>query len=143
VSSTKSRSTFTMSNRAAFLETAKGQFVVRHAEIAEPGEGEVLVKVCITVLKYIPSADDEGSRLRHTTRRCKCAKLSMIPVEYPAVLGSPVAGVVETIGAGVSKVAVGDRVVCGTKIFSHKKAKYGGLQRFCVVDESEIIEVSI
>jgi NADPH:quinone reductase-like Zn-dependent oxidoreductase len=64
-------------------------------------------------------------------------------VEYPAVLGSPVAGVVAAIGAGVSKVAVGDRVVCGTKIFSHKKAKYGGLQRFSVVDESEIVEVSI
>ena len=63
-------------------------------------------------------------------------------MEYPAILGSPVAGVVEAIGAGVSKVAVGDRVVCGTKIFSHKKAKYGGLQRFSVVDESEIVEVS-
>jgi NADPH:quinone reductase-like Zn-dependent oxidoreductase len=63
-------------------------------------------------------------------------------VEYPAVLGSPVAGVVKAIGAGVSKVEVGDRVVCGTKIFSHKKAKYGGLQRFSVVDESEIVEVS-
>ena len=66
----------------------------------------------------------------------------MITIEYPGVLGSPVAGIVEAIGAGVSKVAVGDRVVCGTKIFSHKKAKYGGLQRFSVVDESEIVEVS-
>jgi NADPH:quinone reductase-like Zn-dependent oxidoreductase len=67
----------------------------------------------------------------------------MVPVEYPAVLGSPVAGVVEAIGAGVSKVAVGERVVCGTKIFSHKKAKYGGLQRFSVVDASEIFKGSL
>jgi NADPH:quinone reductase-like Zn-dependent oxidoreductase len=66
----------------------------------------------------------------------------MIPVEYPAVLGSPVAGVVEAVGAGVSKVTVGERIVCGTKIFSHKQAKYGGLQRFTVVDESEVVEVS-
>jgi NADPH:quinone reductase-like Zn-dependent oxidoreductase len=66
----------------------------------------------------------------------------MVTIEYPGVLGSPVAGVVEAIGASVSKVAKGDRVVCGTKIFSHKKAKYGGLQRFSVVDESEIVEVS-
>jgi Zn-dependent alcohol dehydrogenase len=35
-----------MSNRAAFLETAKGELRVRDAELAEPGEGEVLVKVC-------------------------------------------------------------------------------------------------
>jgi Zn-dependent alcohol dehydrogenase len=40
-----------MSNRAAFLETPKGQFVVRDAEIAEPREGEVLVKVCIVILQ--------------------------------------------------------------------------------------------
>jgi NADPH:quinone reductase-like Zn-dependent oxidoreductase len=66
----------------------------------------------------------------------------MVPMEYPAVLGSPVAGVVEAIGSCVSKVAVGERVVCGTKIFSHKKAKHGGLQRFSVVDASEIVEVS-
>lgn len=62
--------------------------------------------------------------------------------EYPIVLGSPVAGTVEALGPGtVGKVAVGDRVTCGTKIYAHKKAKYGGLQRFTVVDESEIIEV--
>jgi NADPH:quinone reductase-like Zn-dependent oxidoreductase len=65
----------------------------------------------------------------------------MIPLEYPAVLGSPVAGTVEALGDGVTKVAVGERIVCGTKIFSHKKAKYGGLQRYSIVDESEVIEV--
>jgi NADPH:quinone reductase-like Zn-dependent oxidoreductase len=49
---------------------------------------------------------------------------------------------VEGIGPGVSNVTIGDRIVCGTKIFSHKKAKYGGLQRFTIVDESEVVEVS-
>ena len=34
-----------MSNKAAFVEAEKGQIVVRDAEIAQPGEGEVLVKV--------------------------------------------------------------------------------------------------
>jgi NADPH:quinone reductase-like Zn-dependent oxidoreductase len=62
-------------------------------------------------------------------------------VEYPAVLGSPVAGIVEALGPGVTKISVGQRVVCGTKIFTHKKAKYGGLQRFTVVDESEVLDV--
>ncbi|KAF2028354.1 GroES-like protein [Setomelanomma holmii] len=115
-----------MSNRAAFLETAKGKFTVRDTERPEPGDGEVLVKVQACAIQ---PADE------------KVAKLAMIPVEYPAVLGSPVAGVVEALGAGVNKVAVGDRVVCGTKIFTHKKVKYGGLQRFSVVDESEIVEI--
>jgi NADPH:quinone reductase-like Zn-dependent oxidoreductase len=71
----------------------------------------------------------------------KVAKYAILKMEYPTVLGSPVAGIVEAVGAGVNKVAVGERVVCGTKIFVHKKAKYGGLQRFTVVDESEIVEI--
>jgi hypothetical protein len=36
---------FIMSNRAAFLESEKGKFVVRNTETSDPGEGEVLVKV--------------------------------------------------------------------------------------------------
>lgn len=34
-----------MSNKAAYLESEKGSFVVRDAEVWQPGEGEVLVKV--------------------------------------------------------------------------------------------------
>jgi NADPH:quinone reductase-like Zn-dependent oxidoreductase len=116
-----------MNNRAAFLESEKGQFVVRDAEIAELGEGEVLIKVQACAIQ---PADE------------KVAKSAMIPMEYPCVLGSPVAGTVEKVGPGVTKVSGGERVVSGTKIFSHKKAKYGGLQRFSIVDASEIIEVS-
>ncbi|KAF2818910.1 GroES-like protein [Ophiobolus disseminans] len=115
-----------MWNRAAFLESAKGQIFVRDAEYSEPEDKEVVidVKACA-----IQPAD------------AKVAKLAILPLEYPAVLGSPVAGYVEALGAGVTKVAVGDRVVCGTKVFVGKKAKYGGLQRFTVVDESEVVEI--
>ncbi|KAH5254458.1 hypothetical protein HBI67_151950 [Parastagonospora nodorum] len=115
-----------MSNRAAFLESAKGSFVVRDAEIEELEEGEVLVRVQACAMQ---PADE------------KIAKFAMMPFEYPAVLGSPVAGVVEKVGAGVTKVSGGERVVCGTKVFSHKKAKYGGLQRFSIVDASEVVEI--
>lgn len=115
-----------MSNRAAFIESEKGQIVVRDAEVPEPGEGEVLVKVQACTIQPIDA---------------KVAKLAIMPLGYPAVLGSPVGGIVEALGAGVTKVAVGERVVCGTKVFTHKKAKYGGLQRFSIVDESEVVEV--
>ena len=81
--------------------------------------------------------------MRHPTSRLKNRKAGYHAMEYPAVLGSPVAGIVEAFGADVTKVAVGDRIVCGTKVFVAKKAKYGGLQRFSVVDESEVVEVSI
>jgi len=71
----------------------------------------------------------------------KVAKLAILSIEYPGVLGSPVSGTVEALGAGVDKVKVGDRIVCGTKIFTHKKPKYGGHQRFTLVDESEVVVV--
>ncbi|KAF1958098.1 GroES-like protein [Byssothecium circinans] len=115
-----------MTNRAAFLESEKGKFVVLDTEIPEPGEKEVLVKVHAAAIQ---PADE------------KIAKTAILKMEYPTVLGSPVAGVVESLGTGVRKVAVGERVVCGTKVFVHKKAKYGGTQRFTVVDESEIVEI--
>jgi NADPH:quinone reductase-like Zn-dependent oxidoreductase len=115
-----------MSNRAAWIEVAKGEIVVRDAEIPEPGEGEVLIKVHAC---GIQPAD------------AKVAKHAMMAMEYPTVLGSPVAGVVEAVGAGVTKVSVGERVVSGTKIFVQKKPKYGGLQRFTLVDASEVVEV--
>ncbi|KAJ4355429.1 uncharacterized protein N0V89_003445 [Didymosphaeria variabile] len=114
-------------NRAAFLLEPKGRFEVRDAPIEQPGPGEVLVKVQAGALQ---PADE------------KVAKMAMLPVEYPAVLGSPVGGIVQALGEGVTKVAVGDHIVCGTKIFTHKKPKYGGMQRYTLVDESEVIEVS-
>jgi NADPH:quinone reductase-like Zn-dependent oxidoreductase len=116
-----------MSNLAAFVETEKGQIVVRDAEIPEPEEGEVLIKVYAC---GIQPAD------------VKVAKYAMLAIEYPAVLGSPVAGIVEAVGPGVTKVSVGERVVCGTKVFVQKKPKYGGLQRFTLVDASETVEVT-
>jgi NADPH:quinone reductase-like Zn-dependent oxidoreductase len=71
----------------------------------------------------------------------KVAKHAVITIDYPGVLGGPVSGTVEALGASVSKITVGERIVCGTKIFAHKKAKYGGLQRFTLVDESEVVVV--
>lgn len=41
-------STVMAGNRAAFLEEAKGKFVVQDAPIEQPGPGEVLVKVHVS-----------------------------------------------------------------------------------------------
>jgi NADPH:quinone reductase-like Zn-dependent oxidoreductase len=117
----------TMSNLAAFVEAQKGQIVVHNAYNIEFGDGEVLVKVQAC---SIQPAD------------AKVAELAMVTVEYTAILGSPVAGVVESVGGGITTVAVVKRVVSGTKIFTHKKAKYGRLQRFSTVDASDVVEVS-
>ncbi|KAJ8115968.1 hypothetical protein OPT61_g2503 [Boeremia exigua] len=116
-----------MSNIAAFLESEKGAVAVRDAEIVQPGDGEVLIKVHACAIQPVDA---------------NVAKKAMMTFEYPTVLGSTVAGFVEALGPGVNSVAVGQRVVCFSKLFTHKKARYGGLQRFAVVDESEILDIS-
>ena len=85
-----------MKIRAAVLEEFGKPLVVREVDLAEPKAGEVLVRlvacgVCHTDLYTASGVDPSGYS--------------------PTVLGHEGAGVVETIGEGVSSVAVGDHVV--------------------------------
>lgn len=85
-----------MKMRAAVLERFGEPLVVQEVELAEPKEGEVLVRlaacgVCHTDLYTASGADPSGYA--------------------PAVLGHEGAGVVERVGPGVSSLAAGDHVV--------------------------------
>ena len=82
--------------RAAVLEEFGAPLVVQEVDLAEPRQGEVLVRlvacgVCHTDLYTASGADPSGYA--------------------PTVLGHEGAGVVERIGPGVSSVAPGDHVV--------------------------------
>src|SRR5688500_224523 len=82
--------------RAAVLETFGAPLVVQEVDLADPGPGEVLVRlaacgVCHTDMYTASGADPSGYA--------------------PCVLGHEGAGVVEAIGEGVTSVAVGDHVV--------------------------------
>src|SRR4051812_45012763 len=85
-----------MRMRAAVLEEFGAPLNVQEIELAEPGPGEVLVRlvacgVCHTDMYTASGADPSGYA--------------------PAVLGHEGAGVVEKLGDGVRDVAVGDHVV--------------------------------
>lgn len=85
-----------MKMRAAVLEEFGEPLVVQEVELAEPGPGEVLVRleacgVCHTDLYTASGADPSGYA--------------------PAVLGHEGAGVVERTGEGVGSLAEGDHVV--------------------------------
>jgi len=85
-----------MKIRAAVLEEFGKPLVVQEVDLAEPGPGEVLVRlvacgVCHTDLYTASGADPSGYS--------------------PTVLGHEGAGVVERIGADVTSVAPGDHVV--------------------------------
>jgi S-(hydroxymethyl)glutathione dehydrogenase/alcohol dehydrogenase len=82
--------------RAAVLEDFGAPLVVQEVDLAEPKEGEVLVRlaacgVCHTDVYTASGADPSGYA--------------------PTVLGHEGAGVVERVGAGVSSVVPGDHVV--------------------------------
>jgi S-(hydroxymethyl)glutathione dehydrogenase / alcohol dehydrogenase len=82
--------------RAAVLETFGAPLEVQELDLAEPGPGEVLVRlvacgVCHTDLYTASGADPSGYS--------------------PTVLGHEGAGVVERVGDGVTSVAQGDHVV--------------------------------
>ena len=85
-----------MRMRAAVLEEFGQPLEVQELELAEPRDGEVLVRleacgVCHTDLYTASGADPSGYA--------------------PAVLGHEGCGIVEKVGEGVRDVAVGDRVV--------------------------------
>jgi S-(hydroxymethyl)glutathione dehydrogenase / alcohol dehydrogenase len=85
-----------MKIRAAVLEEFGRPLVVQEVDLAEPGPGEVLVRlvacgICHTDLYTASGADPSGYA--------------------PTVLGHEGAGVVERVGDGVTSVSPGDHVV--------------------------------
>ena len=81
--------------KALLLLEKQGSFAVRDVDVVAPGPGELLVKVHSAALN---PAD------------WKIAKTGRLITEYPAILGSDVAGTVEAIGEDTVGFAVGDRV---------------------------------
>ena len=81
--------------RAAVLRTRGGRFEIEPITLDAPRDDEVLVRVM-------------AAGLCHTDL---IARDQLYPVPQPIVLGHEGAGVVERVGAGVTGVAPGDRVV--------------------------------
>ncbi len=83
-----------MKIRAAVLEATGGPMTVSVLDLAEPGPAEVLVRLHASGVCHSDQNAVDGT----AATRC------------PAVLGHEGAGVVETVGAAVTRVAPGDHV---------------------------------
>ncbi|TCW84090.1 NAD(P)-dependent alcohol dehydrogenase [Burkholderia sp. SRS-46] len=79
---------------AAVTPAAHAPFVLQAVELDPPRAGEVLVRIV-------------GAGLCHTDL---VAVEGLLPVAMPAVFGHEGAGIVEAVGAGVTKVRPGDKV---------------------------------
>ena len=85
----------TRTTRAAVLHEPGVALVVEEIELAEPGPGDVLVRLAASGVCHSDLSVQNGS----------------IPFMFPTVLGHEGAGVVEAVGDGVQRVKPGDHVV--------------------------------
>ena len=70
----------------------------------------------------------------------RIAKLGIVPLQYPAILGSTFAGTVEGVGSQVADFRVGERVVASKK-FGVEGNQYGAYQRFVVVSDIMVSKI--
>ena len=85
-----------MEMKAAVLHEAPGKLVIEEVEIADPGPGEVRVRIAASGLCHTDWETMHGYQ----------------PVNLPAIIGHEGAGVVNAVGPGVTRVSVGDHVAC-------------------------------
>lgn len=119
-------------HRAAVLSAPGQVLIVDDVETYRPGPNEVLVRnhaVAIQPLDAKILISNYGS----------AASLN-----YPAVLGSSGAGVVEEVGSNVTNFQVGDRVVFDTKVYINPKLnrQQGTWQQLVVCSSETIAQVS-
>ncbi|KAJ3558339.1 hypothetical protein NP233_g11527 [Leucocoprinus birnbaumii] len=102
--------------KALFLTQKHGEFALGTRPIPQAGEGEVLVKIRAAALNPVD---------------WKIQKWGFLIEEYPAVLGSDIAGDVISVGKNVTKFSIGDRVfgVC------LPYPDYSGFQEYCKLKE--------
>jgi len=84
-----------MQNRAAVTRAPHAPMSLELLELDDPRAGEILVRVVATGVCHTDLVVRDG----------------MLPTPQPVVLGHEGAGIVETVGEGVTKVAPGDHVV--------------------------------
>ena len=100
---------------AAVVEELHGPFTIQELELDEPGPGEALVRVV-------------ASGMCHTDAITRAGDL---PMPFPGVLGHEGAGEVVAVGEGVTKVAVGDKVVIGWASCGECRNCRDGEPRYC------------
>jgi aryl-alcohol dehydrogenase len=104
-----------MQIRAAVARAPHTPLSLEMLELDAPRAGEILVRVVATGVCHTDLVVRDG----------------MIPTPQPVVLGHEGAGIVETVGEGVTKVARGDHVVMTFNSCGSCPTCAGGAQTYC------------
>ncbi|KAF8643159.1 hypothetical protein AX16_009202 [Volvariella volvacea WC 439] len=103
--------------KALFVDAPHGNLVIADREVDTPAAGELLVKVRSTALNPVD---------------WKIQKWGWFVNEYPAVLGTDVAGDVVKVGEGVTKFKVGDKVFFQGSFIN----RYATFQQYVLADQA-------
>ncbi|PFH48317.1 hypothetical protein AMATHDRAFT_150193 [Amanita thiersii Skay4041] len=101
--------------KALFLDSKFGKFVLGTTDVPKPGPGEILVKIKAAALNPID---------------WKIQKYGIFVEKFPAILGTDMAGEVEQLGEGVTGFAVGDRVLSQGSMASNRTTFF---QQYAIV----------
>lgn len=113
--------TASFKNQAAWQKAAKAPaFEVDTAPVIDPPEGYILVKNAAVAINPVDNV---------------VQKYAAFPLEYPAVLGEDVAGLVAAIGPGVTRFKTGERVLGYATGLATKKPAYGAFQLYTLIKE--------
>src|SRR2546428_4845127 len=109
-----------MKVRAAVLESYSSKLSVENVELGEPRMGEVLVKMISASICHT----DIGGIQGHYEM-----------LKLPVILGHEGAGIVESVGAGVTKVKPGDHALISVVVHCNRcsncyKGLFYGCERF-------------
>jgi aryl-alcohol dehydrogenase len=102
--------------RAAVLEGPGAAFAVQEVALDEPRAGEVLVRIVAAGLCHTDLGVQAGG----------------IPFKLPGILGHEGAGIVERVGANVTRVAPGDKVLLSFTSCGRCASCRGGHPAYCV-----------
>lgn len=105
-----------MKTDAYVIENIGAPFHREELTIADPGPGEVLVRVV-------------GTGVCHTDLNTQSGDM---PLPLPGVLGHEGSGVVEVVGPGVTKVVPGDHVIMGWPYCGECRNCIRGEHRYCL-----------
>lgn len=110
--------------RAYVLESFDSPPRMVDVDMPQPGPGEVLVKVAAVTVNPVDSAIAGGDAR------------AWLEYRFPVTIGRDLAGVVQAIGDGVSRFAVGDRVF---GYIAEDHAHRGSFAEYVVVPEDQFI----
>ncbi|KAE9382115.1 GroES-like protein [Stipitochalara longipes BDJ] len=116
-----------VSNAAAWLSSPKAHpFEIKPAPMWTPGENEILIQNHALAINPV----DETIQT-----------LAWFPLDYPAILGQDVAGIVAATGPNVTRFKIGDRVLGHGVGMATRQNQHMGFQAYTVVQTNMATEI--